>query len=328
MATTISKTFLVKSTQDFSIPSSSFGLLTGSLAEQQQILGIVTPVTINHGSGSIDSRPVSPGPGDTFIVNTGTGSYGDAYECFQSGTWTLTKYDRIRQNDSPYLWWGMTESSGYFFNSGSGGIATLTGSSISDYNTALWSLPIRGARFGGSSKATLPANVAVSGISGSTAWTIAAWVLPRDTTLSSYRTVCALDYNTGAFSQPYVSVGLAQSPSGVRAWITTTAQTGTGQEVTATSPLLLNSGPRHLVARFNGTALQVVIDGIQRATSNTTGGVVAIGPAPIWTVGHQYDGQEYWNGEIADVRVYVSESKSNAWCYETWARGVGAYTGS
>lgn len=273
-----------------------------------------------HGAGTLASRPASPSAGDTYEVTSGAALH-DRYLCTVAGTWRIVSYDRIREDETPYLWWRLNEASGNAASSGSASSATLTATSIAGYHTPLLSLPIRGMWFSSSKLSGADSATALS-----TAWTIAAWVYPRDTSLSAYRTVCALDYNTGAFGQPYVSAGLAQSPSGVRAWITTTAQTGSGQEVTATAPLLLNGGPHHIVARFTGSALQVVIDGVQRATLATNGGTTAIGPSPRWTVGHQYDGQEYWNGEIADVRVYDS-SKSDAWCLETWARGVGAYEG-
>lgn len=86
MATTLSKTFLVKSTQDLFIPSSSFGLLTGSLADQQQLLQI--PNSEQHTSGSYTSLPVGPGPGDTYFITTGSVELNNPYHCFVSGTWT------------------------------------------------------------------------------------------------------------------------------------------------------------------------------------------------------------------------------------------------
>lgn len=86
MATTLAKTHLVKSPQELTIPSSSFGLLTGSLSEQQAILAI--PPRENHTSGSYDQLPVGPGPGDTYFIVTGSVGTNNPYHCFVSGTWT------------------------------------------------------------------------------------------------------------------------------------------------------------------------------------------------------------------------------------------------
>lgn len=285
--------------------------------EAQNAIGISGSV---HGSGTLAARPANPTAGDTYKVTSGTAT-GDVYLCVVDNAWTLVSYDVTIQGDTPYLWWKLTESSGNAASSGSAGSATLTATNINTYNVAIPTLPIRGMWFNNSK---LSGAATATGIS--TAWTIAAWVWPQDTSLGAYRTVCALDYNTGSFAQPYVSAGLAQSPSGIRAWITTTSQTGTGQEISATIPLFLGTGPHHISARFTGSALQVVVDGVQRATLTTNGGTTAIGPAPIWTVGHQYDGQELWLGGIADVRVYTT-SQSDAWCLEAWQRGSGAYRG-
>ena len=272
-----------------------------------------------HGSGTLAARPGTPSAGDTYAVTSGAAT-GDRYACHVAGAWTLVAYDRLRLDETPYLWWRLTESSGDAASSGSASSATLTASGIVAYNAALAATPVRGSVFNGVST-----YIGATGATGlSTAWTLAAWVVYDGSSLA-YRTVVGLDNQLGNFSQPYASAALATSPSGVRAWITTTSQTGSGQEVTATVPSLLDGQPHHLVARFTGTNLQVVVDGVQRATTSVTGGTTHIGASPRWGIGVN-DSNERWVGSLADVRVYA-ESKSDAWCLETWQRGVGAYVG-
>ena len=272
-----------------------------------------------HGSGTLAARPASPAAGDTYAITSGTAS-GDRYACHVAGAWTLVAYDRVRLDETPYLWWRLDEASGNAINSGSASSADLAATSIAARNIAFSSLSVRGTLFDGSSRF-----VGATGATAlSTAWTLAAWVQNQGI-YQGYRTVVGLDTTTGSFSQPYASAALALDNAGVRAWITTTAQPSTGQEVTATQPSLLDLHPHHLVARFTGTALQVVIDGVQRASLTTTGGTMQVGPSPQWGIGAN-DGNERWVGLISDVRVYA-ESKSDSWCLETWQRGVGAYTG-
>lgn len=273
-----------------------------------------------HGSGTLAARPASPAAGDTYAITSGTAS-GDRYACHVAGAWTLVAYDRVRLDETPYLWWRLVEASGNAINSGSASSADLTATSVTARNVAFSSLAVRGALLSGS-----PARfVGATGATAlSTAWTLAAWVENRNIYLG-YRTIVSLDTTISSFSQPYASASLGLDSSGVRAWTTTTSQPSTGQEVTATLPSLLDLHPHHLVARFTGTALQVVIDGVQVASLTTTGGTMLVGPSPRWGIGAN-DGNEYWNGLISDVRVYA-ESKSDSWCLETWQRGVGAYTG-
>lgn len=272
-----------------------------------------------HGSGTLAARPGTPSAGDTYAVTSGAAT-GDRYACHVAGAWTLVAYDRLRLDETPYLWWRLTESSGNAASSGSASSATLTASGIVAYNAALAATPVRGSVFNGGST-----YIGATGATGlSTAWTLAAWVVYGGASLA-YRTVVGLDNQLGNFSQPYASAALSTSPSGVRAWITTTSQTGTGQEVTATVPSLLDGQPHHVVARFTGSALQVVVDGVQRATTSVTGGTMHVGASPRWGIGVN-DSNELWVGTIGDVRVYA-ESKSDSWCLETWQRGVGAYTG-
>lgn len=274
-----------------------------------------------HGAGTLASRPASPAAGDTYEVTSGAALH-DRYECFAAGTWTIVSYDRIREDETPYLWWRLTEASGNAASSGSASSATLTATSISAYNVPLAGGAPRGARFDGSASQFSGASTA-TGIS--TAWTLAAWVTYRDTSLN-YRTIVGLDTATGSFGQPYASAALAINNSGaVRAWITTTSQTGTGQEVSGGTTLVTDGMPHHLVARFTGSALQVVIDGVQRASTTPTGGTTFIGASPAWSIGVN-DGNERWLGAISDVRVYTT-AKDDAWCLETWARGVGVYAG-
>lgn len=275
-----------------------------------------------RGSGTLAARPASPLAGDTYAVTSGVAS-GDRYMCFVAGTWSIVSYDRIREDETPYLWWPLTEASGNAVNAGSASSGDLTATSVATYNTPLGALPIRGASFNGSSSFYSGASTA-TGIS--TAWTLAAWVRYVDTSFN-YRTVVGLDDTSGSFAQPYASAALALTNSGtVRAWYTSTASSGAGQAVSTTGVTVAADGqPHHLVARFDGTNLQVVIDGVQRASSTPTGNTTYIGPSPLWTIGVN-DGNEWWQGSISDVRVYTT-AKDDAWCLEAWARGVGTYGG-
>ena len=273
-------------------------------------------------TGTIAQRNAATGlvAGDQWYVTSGT-AQGDLY-VYTGSAWVVVSYSPTILGETPYLWWQLTEASGNAVNSGSAASGNLTATSVAAYNTPLPAIAVRGALFNGASSQFVGASTATA---LTTAWTLSAWVRYGDTALN-YRTVVGLDTSTGSFAQPYASAALALNNSGaVRAWITTTSQTGTGQEVSGGTGIVTDGMPHHLVARFDGTNLQVVVDGVQRATTITTGGTTFIGPSPAWSIGVN-DGNERWQGIISDVRVYL-EAKDDAWCLRAWQRGVGAYQG-
>ena len=156
-----------------------------------------------------------------------------------------------------------------------------------------------------------------------TAATLSAWIQPSS--VSTTRSILALETNQGSNSQPYSSLAMSVENGTLRGWVTTTNATGAGQ---STAAGLISVGAWHHVGvSFESSVLTLWVDGLAVGALSASGSTIhTAGASERWTVGDMTGPSERLNGRVADVRVYQS-AKASAWWRETHARGVGLYRG-
>lgn len=275
-----------------------------------------------RGFGTLASRPASPAVGDTYAVTSGDAT-GDRYTCFVASAWTLTGFVHRRADETPYHWWKLDDASGGAVDSGSAGTNLSEAGSAGGlaYNAPL---PVgRGARFSGSSGVTRFQGAKDAGMAITTAATIAVWV--RLESVSGTQALVCCETNQGSNSQPYNTLAISVVAGALRAWCTTTSQTGSGQSVSGGT---VGVGADHLVGvTFGASTLTVWLDGVAVATLSTNGGTLyTAGSNQRWTIGDLTGPGERLAGRVSDARVYDT-AKAAAWWQETYERGVGAYRG-
>jgi len=124
------------------------------------------------------------------------------------------------------------------------------------------------------------------------AFTLEAWVYPTAT--SGWRTVILKEHNNGLAYALYARENVAR-PSG---WVSIG---GVDRSVAGPSALALNAWS-HLVTTFDGSTLQVYVNGVLVQSSAANGaapvstGALRIGGNAIWG--------EYFKGRIDEVRIY------------------------
>ena len=271
--------------------------------------------------GTLASRPASPAAGDAYEVTSGVAT-GDRYACLVAGAWTLVDYSRVRLDETPYHWWRLGDFSGGAVDSGSGS-ADLAAVGSGGWAYAS-STPLGAcAEVSGSAGSRYLRSAVGAGVALTTMATIAAWV--RATGVSGTRSIFALETNQGTNSQPYATLALAITGGALRGWLTTTAQSGSGQSTTGGT---IASGERHLVgATWDSGTLKLWVDGVSVATLAATGTTLyTAGSSERWTAGELVGPGERWAGSLEDLRVYT-DVKDSAWWLETYARGAGTYGG-
>jgi hypothetical protein len=106
-----------------------------------------------------------------------------------------------------------------------------------------------------------------------------------------------------------VKAALRLNADGTISWI---VDTQTGPAVTVTSTKTIDIGEWHLVSgTLNGSLMTLFVDGDSEGTDNTDGGNVGGSNFRVSTDGLTSMGT-YWDGDVADVRVYT-EAKSANW---------------
>ena len=127
-----------------------------------------------------------------------------------------------------------------------------------------------------------------------TRFTISAWVKPASTQ-SGWRTV-ALKEKTNGLAYALYANGV--SPSAPAVWIDAGSEVGTGTGASA-----LPAGVwSYVTGTYDGSALRLYVDGVLKATRNTTGTIAAttgplrIGGNAVWT--------EWFNGALDEIRIY------------------------
>lgn len=274
-----------------------------------------------YGSGTLAARPASPAAGDTYAVTSGA-AVGDRYACFIAGGWTLVDYSRVRLDEAPYHWWRLNDASGGAVDSGSGAtdLAQVgTGGLLYAAPTPLGD----GVQLSGSSGSRYLRGAVGAGVALATAATLSAWIQPSS--VSTTRSILALETNQGSNSQPYSSLAMSVENGTLRGWVTTTNATGAGQ---STAAGLISVGAWHHVGvSFESSVLTLWVDGLAVGALSASGSTIhTAGASERWTVGDMTGPSERLNGRVADVRVYQS-AKASAWWRETHARGVGLYRG-
>ena len=272
-------------------------------------------------SGTLAARPASPAAGDTYEVTSGVAT-GDRYACLVAGAWTLVGYSRVRLDETPYHWWRLGDFSGGAVDSGSGS-ADLAAVGSGGWAYAS-STPLgAGAEVSGSTGSRYLRSAVGAGVALTTMATIAAWV--RATEVSATRAIFALETNQGTNNQPYATFALSVTGGALRGWLTTTAQSGSGQSTTGGT---IAAYARHLVgATWDSGTLTLWVDGVSVATLAATGTTLyTAGSSERWTAGDLVGPGERFAGSLEDLRVYT-DAKDSAWWLETYARGAGTYEG-
>jgi hypothetical protein len=125
-------------------------------------------------------------------------------------------------------------------------------------------------------------------------FTISAWVKP--TTLQSGWRTAVLKEKPGGLVYALYANGV--SPSAPSVWINPGTEVGTGN-----GPTALPAGQwSYVTGTYDGSALRLYVDGVLKATQNTTAtipassGPLRIGGNAVWA--------EWFNGALDEIRVY------------------------
>ena len=134
--------------------------------------------------------------------------------------------------------------------------------------------------------------VAIASITGTGTRTVSAWINPN----GAYSSQSI--FGTGANS---LGAMMLLSYDGVNNRVTmstfgTDANSGTGS-------LLVKTGWHHVAAVIGNADIRMYIDGVQKGTVATLANTINISSS-VWRIGRRFNSTEYFQGKIADVRVW------------------------